>query len=240
MTTTRWRAALWVAILAATCAGTTSVAGQDERARVRALAARATGLRLVVSLDERRLWAIRDGDTLRTAPVAVGSGAVLAYQGRRWRFATPRGVFRVLRTDSLPVWVPPEWHYYEAARQRGLAVRALSRDRPVLLDDGTRLEVRGDAVGLVRPDSAFAALPTDEEIIADGTLFIPPVGTRNRAIAGELGRYRLDLGDGVMLHGTPHEESIGRAATHGCIRLREADVAWLYEVVPVGTPVYVY
>ena len=43
-----------------------------------------------------------------------------------------------------------------------------------------------------------------------------------------------------MLHGTPREESIGQAATHGCVRLREADVAWLYDFVPVGTRVYVY
>ena len=43
-----------------------------------------------------------------------------------------------------------------------------------------------------------------------------------------------------MLHGTPREESIGHAATHGCVRPREADVAWLYDCVPVGTRVYVY
>ena len=34
--------------------------------------------------------------------------------------------------------------------------------------------------------------------------------------------------------------AIGHATTHGCVRLRDADVTWLYEFVPVGTRVYVY
>lgn len=198
------------------------------------------GLRLVISVEERRLWALVDGDTLLEASVAVGSGATLEYAGRRWRFETPPGVHRVLRKDSLPVWVPPDWHYYEAAARTGLAVRRLPADRPVPLADGRRLVVRGGVVGVVDPDSGFVPLPADEEIVFDGALFIPPLGTANRRISGELGRYRLALEDGISLHGTPWQESLGKAATHGCVRLSDADVAWLYRFVPVGTPVYVY
>ena len=43
-----------------------------------------------------------------------------------------------------------------------------------------------------------------------------------------------------MLHGTPDQNSIGLAATHGCVRLRDEDIEWLYENVPVGTKVYIY
>ncbi|AHG92593.1 ErfK/YbiS/YcfS/YnhG family protein (plasmid) [Gemmatirosa kalamazoonensis] len=201
---------------------------------------RARGLRVVVSVLDRRLWAIADDDTLLTAPVAVGSDAVLQYEARRWRFATPRGQRRVVRKDSLPVWTPPEWHYYEVAREHGLAVRRLAADRPVTLSDGRRLEIRRAVVGVVDPDGTFAELPVDEEIVFDGALFIPPLGTRNRRIAGELGRYRLDLGDGVSIHGTPWKESIGQAVTHGCIRVGDVDMAWLYEFIPVGTRVFIY
>jgi lipoprotein-anchoring transpeptidase ErfK/SrfK len=42
------------------------------------------------------------------------------------------------------------------------------------------------------------------------------------------------------LHGTPYKESIGLAATHGCVRMRDEDIEWLYEHVPVGTKVYIY
>jgi lipoprotein-anchoring transpeptidase ErfK/SrfK len=86
----------------------------------------------------------------------------------------------------------------------------------------------------------FQTLPTDEHIVFDETLFIPPMGTKNRRVAGALGKYRLDLGDGYLLHGTPYDKSIGRAVTHGCIRLRDADIEWLYRHVPVGTEVQIY
>jgi lipoprotein-anchoring transpeptidase ErfK/SrfK len=52
--------------------------------------------------------------------------------------------------------------------------------------------------------------------------------------------YRLLLANGVGLHGTPDKESIGRAATHGCIRLFDEDIAWLYEHVQVGARVLIF
>ena len=208
--------------------------------QARGLAERARGFRLVISLDDRRLWAIIENDTLLDAPVGVASGLSLDYQGRQWRFTTPRGRRTVIAKDSLPDWVPPDWHYYEVARARGLVVRRLVEGRTVDLDDGRRLEVRSGAVGVTGTDSVFTPLSPEDEIIYDGFLFIPPLGSVNRRIAGELGTYRIDLGDGYLLHGTPHLDSIGMAATHGCIRLRDADIAWLYEFARIGLPVYIY
>jgi L,D-transpeptidase YbiS len=43
-----------------------------------------------------------------------------------------------------------------------------------------------------------------------------------------------------MLHGTPHQDSIGQAATHGCIRLRDPDIEYLYRNVPQGTRVFLF
>lgn len=100
--------------------------------------------------------------------------------------------------------------------------------------------VRGSAVVRLRAGGEEEIVPASDEVIFGDTLFIPPLGAANRVVPGELGRFRLDLGDGYMLHGTPHTESIGTAATHGCIRLLDADIEHLYRHVPVGTPVYVY
>lgn len=197
-------------------------------------------LRVVISLSDRRLWVIDGADTLLSAPAAVGSDSVLEYQGRRWRFSTPRGAYPVLRKDSIPAWIPPDWHYYEVARVQGYGVRFLNRGRGVTLRDGRRLVVRGDEVGVIDPDSGFVPVPADEEILFDGTVFIPPIGTRNRRIPGELGRYRLALADGISLHGTPSKDSIGHAVTHGCIRLADEDVAWLFANVPIGTIVHIF
>ena len=42
------------------------------------------------------------------------------------------------------------------------------------------------------------------------------------------------------IHGTTRPDSIGRAASHGCIRMRHRDVIELYELVKHGTVVEVY
>jgi lipoprotein-anchoring transpeptidase ErfK/SrfK len=49
----------------------------------------------------------------------------------------------------------------------------------------------------------------------------------------------LGIQDGVGIHGTAEEWSIGSRASHGCIRMRVADVIALYPRVPVGTPVLI-
>jgi lipoprotein-anchoring transpeptidase ErfK/SrfK len=41
----------------------------------------------------------------------------------------------------------------------------------------------------------------------------------------------------IYIHGTNHEESIGEPASHGCIRMRGADLLELFELVEVDTPV---
>jgi lipoprotein-anchoring transpeptidase ErfK/SrfK len=49
----------------------------------------------------------------------------------------------------------------------------------------------------------------------------------------------LGIYDGVGIHGTSDDASIGSAASHGCIRMHVPDVEDLYDRVPVGTPVYI-
>jgi lipoprotein-anchoring transpeptidase ErfK/SrfK len=43
----------------------------------------------------------------------------------------------------------------------------------------------------------------------------------------------------VGLHGTPAAGTIGRRASHGCIRMRIPDAEALYEEVVVGMPVQI-
>jgi lipoprotein-anchoring transpeptidase ErfK/SrfK len=45
--------------------------------------------------------------------------------------------------------------------------------------------------------------------------------------------------DGIRIHGTPEDSSIGSWASHGCIRMHISDSEALYPLVPVGTPVYI-
>lgn len=48
----------------------------------------------------------------------------------------------------------------------------------------------------------------------------------------------FDGGDGVIgLHGTDEPAAIGHDVSHGCIRLYNADIAYLARTLPLGTPV---
>jgi L,D-transpeptidase ErfK/SrfK len=55
-----------------------------------------------------------------------------------------------------------------------------------------------------------------------------------------LGQYamRLAAGNGTyLIHGTNNPIAVGLAVTHGCIRMYPDDVAALFPLIPVGTPV---
>lgn len=206
----------------------------------RDLAHKASGLRIVVSLQERHLWAIAGHDTLLSAPVAVAKGTRLEYGNQSWHFTTPRGVRTVLEKSADPIWQPPEWLYAETAVENDLKLAHLNYGQRIHLSDGRILTIVDGTAGIIDTDGSFGELPTDEHIVFGNTLYMPPMGSKNRKVEGELGKYKLSLGDGYLLHGTPDKQSIGMAATHGCIRLRDEDIEWLYDNVPVGTKVYIY
>jgi lipoprotein-anchoring transpeptidase ErfK/SrfK len=193
---------------------------------------------LVISLSDRVLSVVTGGDTLASIAIGVAAERTLTYGGQTWRFRTPRGARRIARRVVDPVWVPPDWHYAETAWHYGLRLTWL-RDGATPLSNGAQLLMREHVAGLLFPDGEFAELPIDEHIVFDGKLFIPPMGSLNRQVAGHLGRYALDLGQGYMIHGTTDAASIGKASTHGCIRVADDDMRWLYENVSVGTRVLI-
>jgi len=50
--------------------------------------------------------------------------------------------------------------------------------------------------------------------------------------------YSFGGGPGqIGIHGTNEPDSIGRSASHGCIRLRNEDIVRLAHTLPLGTPV---
>jgi lipoprotein-anchoring transpeptidase ErfK/SrfK len=49
----------------------------------------------------------------------------------------------------------------------------------------------------------------------------------------------MGIANGVGIHGTGEDGSIGTRASHGCIRMHVGDVVALYKRVPVGTPVLI-
>jgi L,D-transpeptidase ErfK/SrfK len=81
-----------------------------------------------------------------------------------------------------------------------------------------------------KPDWAF---------IEDGQR-IPPADSPQRHVRGHLGKYALDLGDGIMIHGTDDARSIGKRESHGCIRVPGSMLETMWNAAKVGTEVYVF
>ncbi len=44
----------------------------------------------------------------------------------------------------------------------------------------------------------------------------------------------------IYIHGTNHEDQIGKLASHGCIRLKNADMMELFDLIPTQTPVTIH
>ena len=198
---------------------------------------------LVVSIAERQLWLKQGNKILFHAPVATGSGKEFVSGTNRYRFQTPRGRLVVQLKEVNPAWVPPDWHYQEQARKRGLGVVKLARGESVPTGDGGMIYASGSELVKRTPGGSVVSLGggrEDREVVAGGNIIIPPFGTNARRYEGVLGTRRLNLGDGYGIHGTNKPETVGQAVSHGCVRMRNEDIERLFEMVPVGTPVYIY
>ena len=69
---------------------------------------------------------------------------------------------------------------------------------------------------------------------------IPSSNDPSRIEDGMLGQYAIDIGDSYMLHGTPYTRFLGMYVSHGCVRLGDADIEYLYNNSQKGTEVYIY
>lgn len=105
-----------------------------------------------------------------------------------------------------------------------------------LVEDGKVVKIYPVAVGKKSTPSPIGTFYIASHVINptyshEGKVIGPgpsnPVGTRWMSLG-----YK-----GYGLHGTNHPESIGHAASHGCIRMRNQDVEELFRLVRVGDEV---
>jgi lipoprotein-anchoring transpeptidase ErfK/SrfK len=81
----------------------------------------------------------------------------------------------------------------------------------------------------IKPDWAF--IEEGEPIPAKGA---------DRAEANVMGDYALGLGRGYFLHGTLYKRLLGRNVSHGCVRLGDEDIEFLYRTAALGTKVIIF
>jgi lipoprotein-anchoring transpeptidase ErfK/SrfK len=123
----------------------------------------------------------------------------------------------------------------EDAPSRRLIVNIAAR-KIVLVEDGKVIKMYPVAVGkhsTPSPSGSFHIVShvANPSYTHEGKVVKPgpsnPVGTRWMGLGFK----------GYGIHGTNHPESIGHAASHGCIRMRNHDVEELFELVRVGDEV---
>lgn len=193
---------------------------------------------VTVSLHERWLEVHHDDQRIWNAPVAIGRG--FRDEEDQVFFSTPRGRREILSKTKNPVWIPPDWHYREVSGWSGAKTVSLSRGGAVNLSDGSKIVVRNNSVGRVTKGGGFMAYKPGKDVVVDGKVIVPPFGTKQRRKAFVMGSRKLGLGMGYAIHGTNKPGSIGRAVSHGCLRMLNKDIEELYGLVDVGTPVFIY
>jgi lipoprotein-anchoring transpeptidase ErfK/SrfK len=80
-----------------------------------------------------------------------------------------------------------------------------------------------------RPLQPDEPLPQTEDWITSRILWLDGLDENN---ANTRDRF-------IYIHGTKHEDRIGTPDSHGCIRMRNADVIELFTLIDEGTPVLI-
>lgn len=113
---------------------------------------------VVVHLAENRVFVFEGRRAIWSAPAGTGTGFRLDTGQHRWKFSTPRGLFRVQRMEKDPLWEAPDWHYVE----RGLPIppqdsparmmRGIMGSTAIYLGDGIAIHGTNQPALLLDPD----------------------------------------------------------------------------------------
>jgi L,D-transpeptidase ErfK/SrfK len=146
-----------------------------------------------------------------------------------------------------PIFAPPELPPLqpmlpEAAPEVRLVIRRSDR-RVYVYHDDTVVETFPIAVGREGWETPLGSYAVLSKIENPGwtnpfTGEVIPPGPDNPLGERWIG-FWTDGNNYIGFHGTPNRESVGRAASHGCIRMYNENVRRLYDMVELGTPVMV-
>lgn len=157
------------------------------------------------------------------------------------------GAVLPLAQQTLSTLFPPELANSATSQIEGAiadaAVVDLS-DRRVYIYEGDRV-IADYAVGIGRehwetPTGDFQVIDKQENPVwrHPFTREIVGPGPENPLGSRWIGFWTNGTHE-IGFHGTNNSSAIGQAISHGCIRMRNADVEALYTLMPIGTPVTV-
>ncbi len=132
---------------------------EREIVAARPLVGRA-GRYVVVHLAENRVFVFDGARAVWSAPAGTGTGFRLTTGEHRWKFSTPRGMFRVRRMEKDPLWEAPDWHYVE----KGLAIPAANSSSRLMRGImGTTAIYLGDGIAIHGTNQPALLLHADPE-----------------------------------------------------------------------------
>jgi L,D-transpeptidase ErfK/SrfK len=162
-------------------------------------------------------------------PWLPGVGKLVMIPGRHILPPGPR--------EGIVVNLPEHRLYYYPKPKRGQPIQVITYPVSIgKMDWRTPLGVT-HVIQKQKDPTWYPPESVRKEHAADGDPLpasVPP-GPKN-----PLGAYamRLAAGNGTyLIHGTNNPRAVGLPVTHGCIRMYPDDVASLFPLIPVGTPV---
>jgi L,D-transpeptidase ErfK/SrfK len=163
-------------------------------------------------------------------PWLPGAGRTIVIPGQRVLPPGPR--------EGIVINLPEHRLYYYPPVAKGQSVRVYTYPISIGKMDWrtplgkTRIADKRERPSWTPPESVRL------EHIANGEPPLPavvPPGPDNPLGAHAM---RLGLKGAYLIHGTNNPIAVGMAVTHGCIRMYPEDIAELFPMVAVGTPVY--
>lgn len=94
-------------------------------------------------------------------------------------------------------------------------------------------------IGIGKDGSTPVGEFTVEDKLENPTYYGPDGVVAANDPQNPLGEFWMSIGGGYGIHGTIDEASIGRAESRGCLRLKNQDIADLYDLLIVGSPVVI-
>ncbi len=91
----------------------------------------------------------------------------------------------------------------------------------------------GEALGTIfksrKPMGVWDGTPSDDDMILSRILRLNGLDAQN---ANSMERY-------IYIHGTNHEALLGEPASHGCIRMANADIAEIFDRIELRAPLLI-
>ena len=145
----------------------------------------------------------------------------------------------VFRNDEIG-WIPNDPGALDLRRTRISLHVSLSRTQIDLRRAGKLVRAIPIAIGRAGTETPVGRFQVTDKLPASrfpdgpyGCCVIPLSARQPNLPAGWAG------GDRIAIHGTTQPETIGQAASSGCLRASDADLQVLMGTVPVGAPVFI-